>query len=114
MWLDLGILIYWFYGRTHSPLANAREQADRTTAQASGNFLTVLGALVMFNGFFMTLLGYMTEWGITSELTAKWHEIHVTPEQADTVGLMVLGTGVVLFVLGALVRKATGEVTARA
>ena len=114
VWLDLGILIYWFYGRTHSPLANVREQADRTTGQASGNFLTVMGALVMFNGFFMTLLGDMTEWGITSELTAKWHEIHVTPEQADTVGLMVLGTGVVLFVLGSLVRKATGEVTARA
>ncbi len=114
VWLDLGILIYWFYGRTHSPLSNATEHANRTMGQASGNFLTVIGALVMFNGFFMTLLGYMTEWGVTSELTTKWHEIHVTPEQADTVGLMVLGIGVVLFVLGAMVRKATGEATGRA
>ena len=27
VWLDLGMLIYWFYGRTHSPLVNAEEAA---------------------------------------------------------------------------------------
>ena len=27
VWLDIGILIYWFYGRTHSPLANRAELA---------------------------------------------------------------------------------------
>ena len=69
----------------------------------------MLGGLVVFNGFFMTLLGYMTEFGITKENTAKWHEIHVTAEQADLVGLAVLGMGAVLLGAGLAMRKATGE-----
>ncbi|HSP90709.1 MAG TPA: amino acid permease [Vicinamibacterales bacterium] len=114
VWLDLGMLIYWLYGRTHSPLANAAERAARTIPQAAGNLVTMLGALVLFNGLFMTILGYMTEFGITTEATAKWHEIHVTAEQADTVGLAVLGSGLLIFVAGLLLRKSTGERMARA
>jgi hypothetical protein len=57
----------------------------------------------------MTILGLMTEFGITTEATAKWHEIHVTAEQADAVGLAVLGSGIVIFVAGMALRKATGE-----
>ena len=30
VWLDIGMLIYWFYGRTHSPLADPREAAARS------------------------------------------------------------------------------------
>jgi APA family basic amino acid/polyamine antiporter len=109
VWLDIGMAIYWMYGRTHSPLADAAEQRARTGAQAIANFVTISGALILFNGLFVTVLGYMTEFGITSEATAKWHEIHVTPEQADTVGLVVLGAGVALFLAGLALRKATGE-----
>ena len=35
VWLDIGILIYWFYGRTHSPLANPAERAAQSTAARS-------------------------------------------------------------------------------
>ena len=35
VWLDIGMLIYWFYGRTHSPLADPREAAARTTGRRS-------------------------------------------------------------------------------
>jgi APA family basic amino acid/polyamine antiporter len=104
-WLDIGFLIYWFYGRTHSPLADRAEQAAQSGPLRAGNFLTGLGGITLVNGVFMTILGYMTELGITTEQTAKWHEIHVTASEADTVGLVVLGTGLVLFALGrALVR----------
>ena len=41
----------------------------------------------------MTVLGLMTVTGITTETTAKWHEIGVTAEQSDTIGLYVLGVG---------------------
>jgi basic amino acid/polyamine antiporter, APA family len=109
VWLDLGLAIYWLYGRTHSPLADAAEQRTRTMAQGFANVVTITGALLLFNGFFMTVLGYMTEFGITSEATAKWHEIHVTPEQADTVGLMVLGAGVAVCLAGLALRRASGE-----
>jgi APA family basic amino acid/polyamine antiporter len=109
VWLDLGLAIYWLYGRTHSPLADPAEQRARTMAQGFANVVTITGALLLFNGFFMTVLGYMTEFGITSEATAKWHEIHVTPEQADAVGLMVLGAGVAVCLAGLALRRASGE-----
>jgi APA family basic amino acid/polyamine antiporter len=105
VWLDLGMMIYWFYGRTHSPLADRAEQAAQTGPERTGNFVTMLGALLLFNGFFMTVLGYMTELGITTEALTKWHEIHVTPHQADTVGLAVLGVGAVLFFAGRVLAK---------
>jgi APA family basic amino acid/polyamine antiporter len=109
VWLDIGMVIYWFYGRTHSPLADAQEAARRTAPQSLANFVTVAGGLGVFNGFFMTLLAYLTEWGVTNENTAKWHEIGWTPEQADARGLMVLGIGVAILIAGIVLAKVTGE-----
>jgi basic amino acid/polyamine antiporter, APA family len=109
VWLDLGMIIYWFYGRRSSPLVNKAEAAGRTGGQNFANFVTVFGALTLFNGIAMTILAYMTEFGITTETTAKWHEIGVTPEQADVVGLYILGTGLALFIVGKVLTKATGE-----
>ena len=105
VWLDVGMMIYWFYGRTHSPLADRAEQAAQGGLERAGNFVTLLGALGLFNGLFMTVLGYMTEFGITTEALTKWHEIHVTPEQADSVGLGVLAVGAVLFLVGRLLAR---------
>ncbi len=53
----------------------------------------------------MTILGFMTVLGITTEELAKWHEIGVTPEQSDQLGLLVLGVGLVVFVIGRLLAK---------
>jgi APA family basic amino acid/polyamine antiporter len=105
VWLDLGMMIYWFYGRTHSPLSDPAERAAQTGAEKAGNFVTVLGALLLFNGFFMTVLGVMTEVGITTEALTKWHEIHVTPHEADTVGLAILACGAVVFAAGRWVAR---------
>ncbi len=105
VWLDIGILIYWFYGRTHSPLANPAERAARSTAAGVANFLTMAGLLTLFNGVCMTLLAYMTEFGVTTEITAKWAEIGVTPESADALGLQVLAVGAVLWVIGRVLAR---------
>ena len=105
VWLDIGIFIYWFYGRLHSPLADRAEQRRRPALEAAGNLVTMLGTLALFNGFFVTILGFMTTFGLTSETTAKWEEIGVTPERADIVGLSVLGIGLVLFAIGRIVAK---------
>jgi len=109
VWLNIGMLIYWFYGRWNSPLVDRAEAARRTAAQHLANFTTVLGGLVLFNGLAMTLLGFMTEFGLTTETTAKWHEIGVTPDQADTLGLWILAVGAGLAVAGHLLAKITGE-----
>ena len=37
-WLDIGMIIYWFYGRTHSPLVERRKpprDRDRRTWRTS-------------------------------------------------------------------------------
>jgi basic amino acid/polyamine antiporter, APA family len=114
VWLDAGMLIYWFYGRTHSPLVNANEAARRTPLQSAGNFVYVAGALAIFNFACVTILAYMTEFGITTEALAKWHEIGVTAEAADAFALRWLGVAVAVFLVGFGIRKASGADTAAA
>jgi APA family basic amino acid/polyamine antiporter len=109
VWLDLGLVVYWMYGRTRSMLADPRERERRTMTQATANFITAFGALAMFNGFAMAVLGLFTEWGITTENTAKWHEIGVTAEQADIFGLQVLGASILIFTIGRVLTRTSGE-----
>jgi APA family basic amino acid/polyamine antiporter len=100
VWLDLGMLIYWFYSRTHSPLYNADSEAKKSSAERSGDFLTMWGGLGLFNGVWITLVGLMTVLGINGEATAKWHEVHLSPEQAVVCGVVVLVISGALFMMG--------------
>lgn len=109
VWLDLGMVIYWFYGRTHSQLVNAAESARRTPMQALANFINTLGLLLIFNAACMVVLGFMTEFGVTNETTAKWSEIGVTAEQADTFGLQFLAVSIAVWLVGFGLTKASGE-----
>jgi APA family basic amino acid/polyamine antiporter len=118
VWLDLGMLIYWFYGRTHSSLADRAEAALRTGAQEFANLVTILGALVTFNGFAIALLGFLTTWGVTNEAQAKWSELdfvlskvglHISAEAADKFGLAILGIGIVVLVLGIVLRRGAAK-----
>jgi APA family basic amino acid/polyamine antiporter len=112
VWLDLGMLIYWFYGRKHSPLVDPAEQARRTGAMELADTITMLGYLALFNGFAMTLLGFMTEFGITNENLARWHEIGVTAHQADMFGLAILGAAAVVTLIGRTMQRAARRVAA--
>jgi APA family basic amino acid/polyamine antiporter len=107
VWLDIGMLIYWFYGRTHSPLANAQEAARRGPLENLANFVYVMGALAVFNFACIALLGFMTEIGLTTETIAKWHEIGVTAEEADAFGLKWLAVATGVWLVGFGLRKAT-------
>jgi APA family basic amino acid/polyamine antiporter len=116
VWLDLGMLIYWFYGRTHSPLADPREAAARTGGEAFGNTLKISGYLLLFNGVAILLLALLTEWNVTNETLARWHEldaltsrvgIRVTPEIADRFGLNIIAIGAAVTAVGFLVARAT-------
>jgi APA family basic amino acid/polyamine antiporter len=115
VWLNIGLIIYWFYGRSHSPLVNEEEARRRTPLQTLANFVLVFGALGLFNGVCMFLLGLMTEVGLTNETTAKWSELadltglNVTAETADTFGLQVLAVAVGVFALGWILSKISGE-----
>ena len=114
VWLDIGMLIYWFYGRTHSPLADPREAAARTAGETFGNTLKITGYLLLFNGAAITLLALLTEWNVTNETLARWSEldaltsrvgIRVTPEIADRFGLNIMLIGAAVTVVGFLVAR---------
>ncbi|HEX2459684.1 MAG TPA: amino acid permease, partial [Vicinamibacterales bacterium] len=118
VWLDMGMLIYWFYGRTHSPLADPREAAARTTGETVGNTLKIAGYLLLFNGAAITLLAFLTEWNVTNEALARWSEldaitsrvgIRVTPEIADRFGLNIMLIGAAVTVVGFLVARAASR-----
>jgi APA family basic amino acid/polyamine antiporter len=119
VWLDLGMILYWFYGRTHSQLADKAEAAARSAAENFGNFLKMAGYMLVFNGFCITLLGLMTEWGVTSETLAKWHELdvvlgrwfglHINPEIADAFGIKILLVGVVTAAIGFVLTRSSSK-----
>ena len=114
VWLDLGMIIYWFYGRTHSPLVNRAEAAARSAVQNLANFLTIAGYMLLFNGFAIALLGLLTEWGVTTEELAKWSELdtllsrfgmHISPQIADAFGFKILIAGAVFLAAGLLLGR---------
>jgi len=118
VWLDAGMIIYWFYGRTHSPLVNATEAAARSGAENVANFLKMLGYMLLFNGFCITLLAYLTEFGVTNETLARWHELdvvlqyvgmHITPEIADAFGLKIILAGAVTTAAGFVLARSSGR-----
>jgi APA family basic amino acid/polyamine antiporter len=117
VWLDIGMLIYWFYGRTHSPLADPREAAARSNGEGFANTLKIAGYLLIFNGAAITLLALLTEWNVTTEALARWSEldaltsrvgIGVTPDIADRFGLTIIGIGAAVAALGWVIGKAVG------
>ena len=108
-WLDIGMVIYWFYGRTHSPLADQRGSRPRGSAVENlANFLKVAGYLLLFNGFCITLLAFLTIGrhdrgaGQVGELDALLTHIGgtINPEIADAFGLKILALGAVVTVAG--------------
>ena len=117
-WLDIGMIIYWFYGRTHSPLVNATERAARTGTENLANFLKMLGFMLLFNGFCITLLAYLTILNVTNESLAKWGELdavlayvgmHVNPEIADAFGLKILLVGAVVTIGGYVLGRSSSK-----
>ena len=104
VWLDLGMVIYWAYGRRHSQLVNEAETAARSPMQSLANFITVFGLLLVFNAASITVLALLMP-----ASTAKWAEIGVTADQADTFGLKLLAVSIAVWVVGYGLTKASGE-----
>ena len=81
----------------------------RTGAENLANFLKMVGYMLLFNGFCITLLAFLTIWGVTNEALAKWRELdgvlsyvgmHINPEIADAFGLKILALGAIVAVAG--------------
>ena len=99
-WLDIGMVIYWFYGRTHSPLVERGGSGPHDRARENlANFLKMLGFMLLFNGFCITLLAYPDELErhqrnageVGRARRACWYVgMHINPEIADAFGLKIL------------------------
>jgi APA family basic amino acid/polyamine antiporter len=100
IWLNIGMLIYWFYSRTHSPLFNAELEARKSSAEKTADSLRVWGGLGLFNGFWISLVGALSVFGINGEATSRWNEIGVTASQATITGLIVLAASAGLIMMG--------------
>ena len=114
VWLDIGMVIYWLYGRTHSPLVNKAEHNARTPMQSLANFISTFGLLLVFNAACIAILGFMTMVGMTNETTAKWSELEslglsVTADEADAFGLRFLVVAIAVWLVGFGLTKASGE-----
>ena len=114
VWLDIGMLIYWAYGRTHSPLVNRAEHNARSPIQSLANFITVFGLLLVFNAACIAILGFMTQVGMTNETTAKWAELEslglqVTADEADSFGIRFLIVAIAVWLVGFGLTKVSGE-----
>jgi APA family basic amino acid/polyamine antiporter len=118
LWLDVGMIIYWCYGRRHSPLVDVREAAARTRPQGFANALKMGGYLLLANGLAITTLALLTEWNVTNESLAKWSEldallspvgIRVTPEIADRFGLGITAVGAIVTAAGWALSRVVGD-----
>ncbi|MBM3311924.1 MAG: amino acid permease [Candidatus Aminicenantes bacterium] len=95
IWLDLGLLIYYFYGRRHSRLADPALRRQKIDASSALKFF---GFGLFANAALAGLLCLTTITGLTA--LRNWEELKLTPHDVlpYIIGTFVLG--VVLFVLG--------------
>jgi APA family basic amino acid/polyamine antiporter len=100
-WLDIGLLIYFFYSRTHSRIADKVPRDKKLTLKMVSEFF---GIFAFINGFLFGLLCLLALTGITS--LKSWQEINLDPHLA-LIGcgiLLIIGTG--MFFAGRLTHKA--------
>ena len=70
----LGFLFYWFRIRAVRYVP-AAARAALTPMRHLAEVLSVSGILLIAGALWLTVLGYLTEFGITSESTARWAEL---------------------------------------
>jgi len=92
-WLDLGLLLYFFYGRSHSRIATA---ADKQMSLPY--FLDFWGVVVLFNGALFGALSVLAMAGATA--IRYWEEIHFEPHSGAIISGIAALVGLVLFVAG--------------
>jgi basic amino acid/polyamine antiporter, APA family len=112
VWLDLGLLVYWFFIRARSPLASSAELAAPEGLDGVPGFAIVFGAAIALHGIAIATLALLSTAGLTPESLARWGELddfvrplglQMSPRIADGLGatiaiagLALLGAGLVM------------------
>jgi len=111
--LDVGVLIYWFFVRPRRAVAASRP-GPRSAMRSLADVIRVAGVLLIFNALWITTLGGLTQFGITSEATADWRALaasgfQVRPDQPVSFGARGLVVAAAVWVVGFGLAKASGE-----
>ncbi len=99
-WLDIGLLIYYFYGRIHSRIADKIER-DKTFSWK--DMMEFFGIFAFINGFLFGILSILVLAGATS--IKSWNEINLNPQHTLLVCSILLVAGILMFFTGRLNRK---------
>jgi APA family basic amino acid/polyamine antiporter len=94
-WLDIGLLIYYFYSRRHSLLADPAMKHKKIEARSAMKFF---GFVFVFNGAMAGLLCLTTMIGVTN--IKYWEEVRLTPHKVLPFLLAAIAVGVVMMVVG--------------
>jgi hypothetical protein len=111
--LDAGVLIYWLYVRPRRVVPTGRP-VPRTSMRALADVISVAGVLLIVSALWITILGVLTQFGITSETTADWRALaasgfQVRPDQPVSFGARGLVVAAAVWVVGFGLAKASGE-----
>lgn len=98
-WLDIGLLIYYFYGRTHSRLA---EKIDRDKTFSWKDMIEFFGIFAFINGALFGILSLLVITGATS--MKSWDEIHLNPVHTLIGCSIMIITGIVMFAVARMGR----------
>jgi hypothetical protein len=110
--VDLGILIYWCYWRAPRK-ARAGRIPPRTPMRSLADVIQAAGLVLIVTALWLTILGFLTEFGITSETTAHWSDLaaigfQVTAGQPSAFGARCLVVAAAVWVVGFGLGKGTG------
>jgi hypothetical protein len=110
--LGLGILFYWFLVRPgrHVPVGT---RVAMTPMRYLAEVTTVAGVLLIAGAAWLTILGLLTQFGMTSESTARWSELaamgfQVTADQPAAFGARCLVVAAAVWAVGFGLTRASG------
>ncbi|MGB4555954.1 MAG: amino acid permease, partial [Bacteroidales bacterium] len=84
-WLDIGLLIYYFYGRTHSRIS---DKVHRDKRFKLNDMLEFFGIFALVNGILFGLLSLLAITGITS--LKSWDKISFEPHHSLIVCVILI------------------------
>jgi APA family basic amino acid/polyamine antiporter len=104
LWLDIGMLIYYFYGRSHSRLT---KKSGVTVDKSIKYFLAFFGTLAFFNGLIFGLLSLLTITGVTSEKT--WSQVNFEPHHLLIICGIVSVIGIIVYGISKSLKSETSK-----
>ena len=110
--LDLGILFYWFSVRRNRD-ASAGKPVALTPMRHLADVMSVAGVLLIASALWLTLLGFLTEFGITNESAADWSGLaamgfQVRADQPAAFGARCLVVAAAVWAVGFGLTRAAG------